>query len=201
MYENKTRRVDIIQRETAFERFIFRIEELTLRHETFDGAMTAPLKRLVLERGDAVAVLLHDPLRDCVLLCEQFRAATLSRGSGWIYELPAGIIDEGETPETSARRETLEETGQAVGDLTAIATVYPSPGGSSERIHIYYSRVTLDTGLPDRGGLAEEGEDIRIVLVPTDEALARLRENRVEDAKTVIALQWLEHYLPIDTEG
>lgn len=154
--------------------------------------MSAPVQRLVLERGEAAAVLLHDAAAGCVLLCEQFRAATLEHGSGWLLEVPAGMLDEGETAEDCAHRETLEETGQGAGSLTRIATVYPSPGGSSERIHVFYGCVTLRSDLPERGGLADEGEDIRVVLMPADDAFAMLRRGEVADAKTVIALQWLE---------
>lgn len=186
------RQVQIIQRETVFESFIFRIDELKLRHETFAGPMSAPIKRLVLDRGDASAVLLHDPNADLVVLCEQFRAATLEHGSGWTYELPAGMIDDGETPEACARRETYEETGRDADILTPIAMVYTSPGGSSERIHVFYCSVSLQRDQSLFGGLVHEGEDIRVVLLPTEKALEMLRAGEIEDAKTIIALQWLE---------
>ena len=195
-----TRRVEVFQRETVFNRFIFRIDELELRHEKFDGTMGSPVKRLVFDRGPASAVLLHDPDADVVLMCEQFRAPTVAHGSGWLIELPAGMLDEDETAESCARRETREETGQEVGPLTRIATFYPSPGGSSERIHLFFGRVHLRQGLSDIGGVAGEGEDIRIILMPVKEALARLHAGEIEDAKTVIALQWLELQLFIADE-
>ncbi len=187
-----TRRFEILQHETVFDRLIFRINELELRYEKFDGSMAQPIKRLVLDRGEAATVLLHDPDTDEVLLCEQFRPATIKHGSGWLVELPAGMLDKGETAEDCARRETLEETSQESGDLTRIGTVYLSPGGSSERIHIFYSRLPLRQDLPDTAGITDEGEDIRVVLIPVTEAFARLHAGTIEDAKTVIALQWLE---------
>ncbi len=154
--------------------------------------MGPEIHRLVLDRGDSVAVLPHDPVAGMVLLCEQFRAPTAARGPGWLAEIPAGILDDGETPEVCAQRETDEETGHAVKALTPIATVYPSPGGSSERIHVFHGLIALRPDAPETAGLASEGEDIRVLRLSVDEALAWLRDGVVQDAKTVLALQWLE---------
>lgn len=186
------RRIEIFQQKLIFDRYIFRIEELKLRHELFDGSMGEPITRLVLERGDSVAVLPHDPAAGVVLLCEQFRAPTVARGPGWLVEIPAGILEEDETVQASARRETWEETGHEVAALTPIATVYPSPGGSSERIHVFCGQIALRPDAPETAGVAHEGEDIRIHRLPVAAALARLRAGEIQDAKTVIALQWLE---------
>lgn len=186
------RRIEISQRKTVFQRFIFRIDELQLRHELYDGSMGAQITRLVLERGDSVAVLPHDPVAGVVLLCEQFRAPTAARGPGWLAEIPAGVLEEGESSEACARRETLEETGHEIDMLTWIATVYPSPGGSSERIHVFYGQIALRSEAPDTAGVANEGEDIRVLRVSVDAAQAKVRKGEILDAKTVIALQWLE---------
>ncbi len=186
------RRVEIIQRETVFNRFIFQITEIEIRHEKFDGSMSAPVKRLVLERGDAAAVLLHDTDTDSLLFCEQFRAPTIEHGDGWLIELPAGMIDIDESPEACARREAMEETGQNAATLTRIALFHPSPGGSSERVHVFYGQVPLHRNVPETAGLASEDEDIRILLIPANEAFTRLHSGEFEDAKTIIALQWLE---------
>ncbi|MDD9721796.1 NUDIX domain-containing protein [Sulfitobacter sp. PR48] len=186
------RRIEISQRKTVFQRFIFRIDELQLRHELYNGSMGAQITRLVLERGDSVCVLPHDPVARVVLLCEQFRAPTAANGPGWLAEIPAGVLEEGESSEDCARRETLEETGHEIDALTRIATVYPSPGGSSERIHVFYGQIALRLDAPDTAGVANEGEDIRIFRVPAEDALRRLHAGEIQDAKTVIALQWLE---------
>lgn len=185
-------RIEILQRKTVFNRFVFRIDELQLRHELYDGSMGAQITRLVLERGDSVAVLPHDPDAGVVLLCEQFRVPTVAQGPGWLAEIPAGVLEEGESSETCARRETLEETGHEIEALTRIATVYPSPGGSSERIHVFYGQIALRPDAPDTAGVANEGEDIRILRLAVDDALAKVRAGELQDAKTVIALQWLE---------
>jgi len=85
--------------------------------------MGAPITRLVLERGDSVAVLPHDPLAGALLLCEQFRAPTVARGPGWMVEIPAGMLDENEVAEACARREILEETGHEVKAPPCVSVV------------------------------------------------------------------------------
>src|SRR5690349_5439927 len=99
------RRVRILDRQEVFHRF-FRINEVRLQHERFDGSMTEELTRLVFERGDSVAILLHDPQRQLVLLCEQFRLPAYEHdGPGWLLEIAAGVVERGERPEDCARRE------------------------------------------------------------------------------------------------
>src|SRR5262249_48880734 len=144
-----------------------------------------------LNRGDAVGVLLHDPRRQVILLCEQFRLPTYDHGLGWLLEIPAGILEPHEDPDACARRETLEETGQTVTTLDRIATGYPSPGGSSERIHIFHAEIAIRDDVPDMTGNASEDEYIRVLPMPVSQALASAREGQIVDAKTLIALQWL----------
>jgi ADP-ribose pyrophosphatase len=186
------RDVHVLQNREVFNRFVFRIEELTLRHERFDGSMSDDIVRLVLNRGDSVALLLTDVENSYVLLCEQFRAPTCEKGPGWLLELPAGMLEKGEDAAECARRETMEEIGYSVRDLNRIACVYLSPGGSSERIHIFHADVTAKDAVAEGGGLKEEGEDIRLVRMPVADALAKARNGEIQDAKTLIGLQWLE---------
>jgi ADP-ribose pyrophosphatase len=186
------RRIEILQRKKVFHRSVFRIDEVQLQHERFDGSMGPPITRLVFERGDSVAVLPHDPVNRVVLLCEQFRLPTVAHGPGWLLEIPAGILETGEDVEACARREMIEETGYTVDALDPIATVYLSPGGSSERIHIFRGGIALRADAADTAGIESEGEDIRIIRMPVDEAIAKVRAGEFLDAKTVVALQWLE---------
>jgi ADP-ribose pyrophosphatase len=191
-------RIEIIGRREIFRRFVFRIDEVQLRHERFDGSMGPPITRLVLERGDSVAVLPHDPARGVVLMCEQFRLPTVAHGTGWLLEIPAGIVESGEDAQVCARRETAEETGYEVGALDPIATIYPSPGGSSERIHVFRGIIALRDDAVTTAGVQGEGEDIRIVPIPVGAAIRMVRRGELHDAKTVVALQWLELELARD---
>jgi nudix-type nucleoside diphosphatase (YffH/AdpP family) len=122
----------------------------------------------------------HD---DSILLCEQFRAPTLDKDSGWLVEVPAGVLESGEDPAECARRETIEETGYAPRSLRRIACVYLSPGGSSERIHLFYAEVSLADEIGAGGGLTEEGEDIRLIRLPVKEAVAKAAAGEIQDAK------------------
>lgn len=191
MLKSMSRTVRIIQRREVFKRFVFRIEEVTLQHELFNGAMSGEITRLILQRGDSVAMLLCEREKQTVLLCEQFRAPTLDNGTGWLLEIPAGILEPGEDAEECARREVMEEIGFSVKMLRRIATVYLSPGGSSERIHLFYGDVSANDRTGKGGGLENEGEDIRLIYMPVVEAISKAKNGQIEDAKTLVALQWL----------
>jgi ADP-ribose pyrophosphatase len=182
---------------------LFRIVEARLRFRRFDGRMSAPITRISFERGDAAGVLLYDPQRDAVLLVRQFRfplyaaldpEARAGEGArqAWILETVAGIADGDQTGPQVAQRELLEESGYAVsGPLHRIATVYPSPGASSERIHLYWGEVDATHKVAPGGGLEEEGEDTEVVAIPLNEALAMIASGEIQDAKTILALQHL----------
>lgn len=183
-------RFEILGKEIGYQGF-FRLERYRLRHTLFQGGWGGELTRELLERGHAAAVLLYDPERDGVVLIEQFRIGALDAPGGpWLLEIVAGIMDEGETPEAVARREAMEEAGCPVLDLIPVCEYLVSPGGTSERIMVYCGRV--DASKADGiHGLAEEGEDIRVQVVPYAEALAMLHSGRINSASPIIALQWL----------
>lgn len=185
------REIEIIDNEDVFNGF-FRVEKVRLRYERFDGTMSDVITRLNIDRGDSVAVLVHDTTDECIILTEQFRYATVEKGPGWILELPAGIVEPGECTEATARREVREEIGYAVDELTTIATFYVSPGGTSERLHVFYAAVSGNNKDSAGGGVVSEGEDIRVVRVPVQEAIEKTASGVIVDAKTIIAIQWLQ---------
>lgn len=169
----------------------FRLERLRLRHALFAGGMSPPLTRELFERGHAVAVLPYDPVRDAVVLIEQFRIGALARAGGpWLLEIVAGIIEDGEAPEAVARREAVEEADLRLGRLEKIGRFYVSPGGSSESVHLFCGEVDA-SGAGGIHGLVEEGEDIRVLVEPFATAMQRLTSGAIDSASPVIALQWL----------
>lgn len=186
------KRFEIIDAKEVFKQSIFRIEEARFRFERYDGNMSAETVRLNLDRGDSVAALVHDTENDAVVLTEQFRYPTSKKGPGWVMEIPAGILDANESPEQAIRREIMEEVGYPVSSIEPICTFYVSPGGTSERILLFYARVSSSQRISSGGGLESEGEDIRTVSLPVADAVRRVRAGNIVDAKTVIALQWLE---------
>ena len=178
---------EIVAREAGYDGF-FRLDRLSVRFRRYDGGWSE-ITREVLERGHTVGVLLYDPARDKVVLVEQFRAPAVDAPGGpWLIETVAGIIEEGETPEDVARRETAEETSLAVGAIERIGAFMLSPGGASEFITLYLGRVDSR----DAGGVhGIDDEDIRSVVMDTDDALAAVADGRIVAANAVIALQWL----------
>jgi len=169
---------------------VFKVDRVTLRYERFDGSMSRPITRLIFERGDAVAVLPYDRERRRVVLVRQFRYPACARdGSGWLWEIIAGIQDD--EPESVAKREAREEAGLTLDRLIPVTCVYPSPGACTERVRIYLAPITIPEDLSGLGGLEEEAEDILVKGVDLDQALDMMRGGKIADAKTVIALQHL----------
>jgi len=170
----------------------FQIQEAQVRAQRYDGQMSEPVRRLVFERGDAAAALLFNYDSQKVLLIEQFRYPTYEKGPGWIQEIVAGVIKPDEEPEEAIRREVEEEVGYRVQQLTPIATFYVSPGGTSERIFLFYAEVGDGDCVSAGGGLADENEDIRLVEYSRSDLVQVLTSGQLQDAKTLVALQWLQ---------
>jgi ADP-ribose pyrophosphatase len=183
-------RVEILEKTTPFKGY-FQVDRYRLRHRTFDGGWTGEMTREIFERGHAAAVLLYDPVRDRVVLIEQFRPGAYAAGmEPWLIEIVAGIIEPGETPEAVVRRETEEEANCTVGELLPIGRFLATPGGSSETVTIYCGRVDSQ-GAGGVHGLDHEHEDIRVLPLDRAEALARLGAGGVTNLIATAALQWL----------
>ena len=183
-------RVEVIDKSTPFQGY-FRIDRYVLRHRRFDGEWTRPMTREIFERGHAVGVLLYDPDRDVVGLIEQFRPGALAAGwNPWVVEIVAGIIEEGETLDAVARRESREEAGIEIGNLVPMLRYLVSPGGTTESTSLYCGRIG-STKLDGVHGVPEENEDIRVFTLTSDEAFAWVTDGRVCNGMGIIALQWL----------
>jgi ADP-ribose pyrophosphatase len=183
--------VTVEKRETVFQGF-FRMDKLWLTHARFDGREMPTFTRELFVRGDATCVLPYDPERDEVVLLEQFRLGALGRDqSPWLLELVAGINEDGEAPEDVAQREGEEEAGLSFSHLEKICDYLVSPGGTTEMVHLFCGQVsTADAG--GLYGLEHEHEDIRAHVVAAEEAIAMIRDGRINNAAGVIALQWLQ---------
>lgn len=184
------RKVVIHGKRRIFDGF-FKIDEANLAFERFDGTMSPSVTRLVFERGDSIGVVVYDREAKRAILTKQFRYPTYENGPGWLLETVAGMIDPGESPEATARRELLEEIGYAAETLEPIATFYLSPGGTSERVHLFYAEVGDDDHVGTGGGEASENEDIQAVAIAPDELAELVRTGGIHDAKTLIGAQWL----------
>ncbi len=169
----------------------FKVEEAYVCYERFDQSMSDVVRRLNVDRGDSVAAILLNRNRNNVILTKQFRYPTCASGPGWIIEIVAGMLSDGESPEDCMQREIKEETGYRVTDLTRISTFFVSPGGSSERIFLFCAEVDDHNRVDEGGGVATEHEDIQVLEFSLDDISAMLERGEIMDAKTIIALQWL----------
>jgi len=181
---------ELVRKETAFQGY-FKVVRYFFRHSLHNGGTSGEISREVFERGQAGAALLYDPLRDEVVLIRQFRAGAYVAGRHpFVWELVAGVIEDGETPEEMVRREVVEEAGLIVGELELIQNVMLTPGACSEGCHLFVGRVdTAKAG--GVFGLASEGEDILVKVLPFAEAYAMAERREVDNAIGVIGLQWL----------
>lgn len=189
------KKVNIEEKRYILDDF-FKVEEAYLQFELFNGKMSAKVRRLSLERGNSVAVLAFNLEIKKLILIRQFRYPPYKNGHGWTIEAIAGMINQGEKPEAAARREVQEETGLSIAALEHISTFYPSPGGSSEQIYLYYSEVSGSSTMNNKpGGMANEGEDIISLEISLDDSLRKIRSGEIMDAKTIIGIYWLENRL------
>jgi len=189
--------LQILERETAYRGFL-RIDRYRLRHRRYDGGWSAEILREVMERGRAVGLLLYDPARDAVVLIEQFRLpAHLAGLSAWHLEIVAGLVDHaGESEAAVAKREAEEEAGLVViGDLLPVHRFLTSPGATTETVTILCGRVDATEAVGIHG-LADEHEDIKVVVKSADEAIDLARSGRIENAVTLLALYWLADHRP-----
>ncbi len=186
--------VEILERERLYDGFLA-VDRFSLKHRLFAGGLSEAISRELMVRKDAVAVLMHDPVRDAVVLIEQFRVGALEDSqTPWMLELVAGLMDTNETPEQIARRESMEEAGCELLSLKLIHEFYLSPGACNEKLYLFYAEVDA-RGLGGLHGLASENEDIKVHVLSCETAFELLKTGQMNNAIGIIALQWLQAYV------
>lgn len=169
----------------------FKVDQLAIKHELFSGETSKELIRERVSRKNAVAVLPFDPIRDEIVLVEQFRAGAIDEEeketNPWLIEVIAGLVEEGESLEDVAIREAVEEANCRIESLHHVNSFYPSPGGFSELAHVYIAK-TDTTQLGGTYGLEEEGEDIRVHVVSSNKAIEMLHQGIIRSAIPMIAM-------------
>ncbi|RTZ75214.1 MAG: ADP-ribose pyrophosphatase [Gammaproteobacteria bacterium] len=179
----------VLQSEQVWGGFL-KLHRYRLQHECFAGGWCPELVRERVEGNHAVSVLLYDPVQDAVVLIEQFRIGALGHQEPpWLLETVGGYVEKGEALEAVAIRETREETGCDVSRLELVGTFFTTPGWCGERITLYCGLVD-SRGAEGVHGLAHEGEDIRVVVMPAGEALGELFR-KANSTSIVVGLQWL----------
>ena len=163
-----------------------------LRHRRFAGGWSGEFTRELMHRGNAVGILPYDPLRDEVVLVEQFRiGAYVGDRPPWQVEMICGVIDTDETPEDVARREAVEEADCEIQDVKPICEVVVSPGLTTEAVSLFCGRVDT-SNIGGVHGVEGENEDIRAFTLSSEDAFAWAGDGRILHAPTIVALQWLQ---------
>jgi len=169
----------------------FNVDVATLQYEKFDGKFSETVRRYNLNRPEAVAVLVYLTDVKRLLLIKQFRYADfVRRTKGWLLEIVAGVMDGNEAPLECAKRETIEETGYEIHNFEHIASVYSTPGITTEFVHIYLGTGTSADLKHEGGGLDDEHEDIQLIELTPKDTKRMLADKQIRDAKTILALQY-----------
>src|SRR3954468_22528839 len=156
-----------------------------------DGEWTEQ-KREVYDRGNGATILLRDETRDTVLLTRQFRLPAYLNGhpDGMLLEAPAGLLDGDDTDaEMAIRREAEEATGYRVDSVARLGEDFMRPGSVTERVAFFTGSYRAGERVSQGGGVAGEGEDIEVVEVALEEAIAMIESGEIVDAKTVLLLR------------
>ncbi|MBP6122985.1 MULTISPECIES: ADP-ribose diphosphatase [Providencia] len=197
--ENKTERpfkygkddIEIISKRKLFNGF-FQMTEYRFRHRLFEGSWSNEITREVFERGHAGVVLPYDPKTENVVLIEQIRLPAIETSeTPWLLEAVAGMIEPNESPEEVIRRESVEEAGLVIERAEKALSYLSSPGGTTERMHVYIGEVDSKKAKGIHG-LSTENEDIRVHVVSRDQAYQWVNDGTIDNAATVIAIQWLQ---------
>ena len=179
----------IIDKKNLYDGF-FKMNEVTLKYRKYDGNWSNNIKRELFGGAQVAAVLPYDPISKEIILIQQFRPGTISKDiDHYLDEIVAGIIDEGESPEIAAKRESLEETGCEVKKLIPIQGYFPAPGSSESFYHLFLGEVKSFKGSKIQG-LENENEDIFVKCFKINEVRKKMEDGKILNGLTLIALQW-----------
>lgn len=188
------RDIEILNESVLSDGF-FTLKKIQFKHKLFAGGESGVVTRELLIKGVASAVVAYDPKEDAVVLVEQVRigAAYLPgpNRSPWLLELIAGMVEKGEKPEEVVLRESEEEAGVTVKNLEYCLSVWDSPGGTVERIHLFAGEVD-STQAKGIHGLTDEHEDIKVHVVKREQAYQWMCEGKIDNGIAVMGLQWLQ---------
>jgi GDP-mannose pyrophosphatase NudK len=163
-----------------------KLKKYSILYRRSDG-VEQQQSREVYDRGNGAVILLYNKQRGTIILTRQFRLPALLNGhpDGMLLEAPAGLLD-ADDPVTAIRREAEEETGYRVHDVKEIFSAIMSPGSVTERLHFFTAEYTPADRVSEGGGHEGEGEDIEVIEVTLNKALAMVETGEIIDAKTIV---------------
>lgn len=167
----------------------YTLNKITFEKTKRDGS-TEIQSREAYDRGNGATILLYNKDQNTVILTKQFRLPTYINGNsdGMLIETCAGLLDN-DNPEECIKRETEEETGYKISKVEKVFESYMSPGSVTEILHFFIAEYSKEMKTTEGGGLEEEGEDIEVLELSFDEALAMIDSGEIKDAKTIMLLQ------------
>jgi nudix-type nucleoside diphosphatase (YffH/AdpP family) len=172
----------------------YTLKTTTLEWRRADGEWQTQ-HRETYDRGNGAALLPYNLARRTVMLVKQFRYPAYVNGcDDLLIEAAAGLLDN-ESPEKRIRAEAEEEIGYRLRDIRKIFEAYMSPGSVTEKLHFFVGEYEPDMKIGDGGGNPDEGEDIEVLELPIDEALAMVADSRIMDAKTIMLLQYAKLHI------
>ncbi len=195
MKENAQKKWEMLQKEKLYSGY-FDYLKISFKYKRYDNEWSREVEREVFERGDAVSVLLYDPKKDTVVLVEQFRAGATRHPRGpWTLEIVAGTLEEDESPKECIVREVEEEAGIILKNpLIKISDYLLSPGGSTERMWLFFSEINSEN-VEGSFGLEESGENTKVVVLKRRNAIEMVQNGEIFVASAILSLYWLENKL------
>lgn len=184
-----------IQRVETLSDDWYTLKKTTFDYRRKDGSWQTQ-SRETYDRGNGATILLYNRERKTVILTRQFRfPAYVNNHHGMLIETCAGLLDES-APEEAIRRETEEETGYRIHNVTRIFDAFMSPGSVTERVYFFVAEYDEDSHIDDGGGLHSDGEDIEVLELNFQQALHMIETGEIMDGKTIMLLQYaLIHHL------
>lgn len=169
-----------------------KLKRVTYEYSKAEGKWETQ-KREVYDRGNGAVVVLYNKEQNTVILTKQFRLPTYLNGNptGMLIEACAGLLDD-ESPEEGIKRETQEETGYKITNVTKIFESYMSPGSVTEILYFFVAEYSSAMKVNDGGGVAHEQENIEVLEMKFQDAVSMIEKGEIKDAKTIILLQYLQ---------
>jgi len=182
-------KVKIISKEILSNNW-YTLRKITYEYQKKDGSWQQQ-NREAYDRGNGATILLYNKENKTIILTRQFRLPTFLNGNadGLMIEACAGLLDK-DNPEDCIKRETEEETGYKISEVRKIFEAYMSPGSVTEILYFFVAEYSKSMKVTDGGGVEHEQEDIEVLEISFDKALAMMKDGEIKDAKTIMLLQY-----------
>jgi len=168
------------------------LKKVTYAYQKKDGTILTQ-SREAYDRGNGATILLYNKASRTVILTRQFRLPTYINGndSGMMIEACAGLLDK-DNPEDCIMREAEEETGYKITDVRKVYEAYMSPGSVTELLYFFVAEYAASMKVSEGGGVEQEEENIEVLELDIEEAMAMVSSGAIKDAKTIMLLQYIK---------